>query len=516
MSQRIKISPQALVGFCVALLIGLPSLGYPLGGDTAIFDHVGTSWLRGEWPYQDLFDHKPPGIYFVHLILGGLLGTHEVGIRVAELLLVMVMGVLLGHIYSKDKPWETGGMAAAALATLYYTLFDFWATAQTEIWLAASIFAGWAVAARTPMHQTGTFLSGALTGFVLVFKPTAVIPAGAVFVVRIFRLRLRDKTLLPAPLLYHSLSWCTGFLLPLTLFTIAFILMGAGTDIWEAVYVFNRYYANQVHWFEISNMEFWFRQCRVALPLILIAGLFTAYRARATRNHEALLSLGIAIGLLFLAWLSILLQVKQLSYHWSLPAFFMVPLWVGAMALWKHPWNPILCTMAFAFTNLMLFTPPKYHDSTFQQMTMSEHTAHLRAWLSGQISRSEFEHFYRRRYDVSTATRCRNEIVKLAGDQATLCQLGAWNPGIYTHSQFSCPSRFFSDHVLEHMDGNPNVPVSIQDWPTEHHQAMTANPPEFILLDPAFRNMGPQPWFEQHWKEVTRCGENWPLLQRQP
>src|SRR5512137_1754587 len=54
------------------LLVRLPSVVQPAGGDQGIYAYVGQSILRGEVPYRDAWDQKPPG---VHLTYAAMLGA---------------------------------------------------------------------------------------------------------------------------------------------------------------------------------------------------------------------------------------------------------------------------------------------------------------------------------------------------------------------------------------------------------------------------------------------------------
>ena len=47
----------------VILLLGLPSLQWPYGADQAMFACIARVWSRGDLPYRDAWDVKPPGIF---------------------------------------------------------------------------------------------------------------------------------------------------------------------------------------------------------------------------------------------------------------------------------------------------------------------------------------------------------------------------------------------------------------------------------------------------------------------
>ena len=48
----------------LAALLLLPSLFYPFARDQGVFAYAGQVILRGGWPYRDVWDLKPPGVYF--------------------------------------------------------------------------------------------------------------------------------------------------------------------------------------------------------------------------------------------------------------------------------------------------------------------------------------------------------------------------------------------------------------------------------------------------------------------
>jgi len=74
MSERKNYS---LIGVLVAcVVLNLPYIPYynPLLCDTEVYRYVALVMQKGGVPYRDVFDHKPPLIYFINylgLFLGG-------------------------------------------------------------------------------------------------------------------------------------------------------------------------------------------------------------------------------------------------------------------------------------------------------------------------------------------------------------------------------------------------------------------------------------------------------------
>jgi len=63
-----------LVPVLFVFLRVLPNITYPIGRDQASFLVIGESLLRGQRLYRDLWDIKPPGIFFLYAVLAKLFG----------------------------------------------------------------------------------------------------------------------------------------------------------------------------------------------------------------------------------------------------------------------------------------------------------------------------------------------------------------------------------------------------------------------------------------------------------
>src|SRR5438552_14527006 len=54
----------------VVLYVGvrLPLLAVPLERDEGLYAGIGQAVLRGEVPYRDVFEHKPPGAFYLYAL----------------------------------------------------------------------------------------------------------------------------------------------------------------------------------------------------------------------------------------------------------------------------------------------------------------------------------------------------------------------------------------------------------------------------------------------------------------
>src|SRR5882757_6931766 len=91
-----------------SLLLGmlyLPAYN-PLSGDKEIYRYIGRVMLKGGVPYKDVFDHKPPLIFFLNyaaLLLGGDWGQWLIDTCLA--LLATGLFFQLGRKYKLPYPW---------------------------------------------------------------------------------------------------------------------------------------------------------------------------------------------------------------------------------------------------------------------------------------------------------------------------------------------------------------------------------------------------------------------------
>ncbi|MEO6419778.1 MAG: hypothetical protein ABIP39_10245, partial [Polyangiaceae bacterium] len=195
---------------CVAVLVGLPSIAFPFGPDQGLYFYVGREWLHGSIPYRDVFDHKTPGIYVVHAVCILLLGEHTSSIRVADLLCVLALGAIVARLATpRSAPVPRGfiGLGCGISSMLHYGFFNFWDTAQTEIWYTTLGLAAITAARQVHSLRNAALAGGVLGGLALLMKPPSVWYVGVAFVVLLLRLREGGKPFRIGPYVRASLQF---------------------------------------------------------------------------------------------------------------------------------------------------------------------------------------------------------------------------------------------------------------------------------------------------------------------
>src|SRR5690242_16994525 len=63
-----------IAAMAAVFILSLPNLQYPLGRDQATYCVIAESLLKGKHLYRDLWDNKPPGIFFLYVPIVKLVG----------------------------------------------------------------------------------------------------------------------------------------------------------------------------------------------------------------------------------------------------------------------------------------------------------------------------------------------------------------------------------------------------------------------------------------------------------
>ncbi len=112
-------SPYRIILLCCLVLLALgrlPSTCEPLSQDQAVFTLGGKLLLQGETLYRDVFDHKPPAMFFIYTPIYWIFGPSGLGCALIDLLLHLLQLVLLYQLLRKLADEET-----AAFSVIIFT-----------------------------------------------------------------------------------------------------------------------------------------------------------------------------------------------------------------------------------------------------------------------------------------------------------------------------------------------------------------------------------------------------------
>ncbi len=126
----------------VVFLRALPNLRYPLGRDHATYCVIGQGLLHGQLLYRDLWDNKPPGIFYIYAVIVKIFGPVMWSVGVVDIL--WLLGISCCIFYFCRRYLGTPG---AALAVIFYACRHcrqgYLHAAQPEAFLLLCVFAAW-------------------------------------------------------------------------------------------------------------------------------------------------------------------------------------------------------------------------------------------------------------------------------------------------------------------------------------------------------------------------------------
>ncbi|MCS6836922.1 MAG: hypothetical protein NZ750_13010 [Anaerolineae bacterium] len=167
----------ALTLLLALILAALPILLYPPGRDQAAYANIGVAILRGGLPYVDMWDIKPPPIYYLYALAIGLFGPNGPALRMLDLLL-MPPALLALMSVGERLGGRALGLWAAALMGVFLFSEPFTNLSQSDsLALLPGVLLAWASlqALTYPLNSRMACLfaalAGGLGGLLVWFKP---------------------------------------------------------------------------------------------------------------------------------------------------------------------------------------------------------------------------------------------------------------------------------------------------------------------------------------------------------
>ena len=126
----------------LVFLRALPNLRYPLGRDQATYCVIGQGLLHGQLLYRDLWDNKPPGIFYIYALIVKIFGHVMWSVGVVDILWLLAISCCIFYFARRYL-----GMAAAVLSAIFYAFRHcrqgYVHAGQPETFLMLFVFAAW-------------------------------------------------------------------------------------------------------------------------------------------------------------------------------------------------------------------------------------------------------------------------------------------------------------------------------------------------------------------------------------
>ncbi|HOX23817.1 MAG TPA: glycosyltransferase, partial [Elusimicrobiales bacterium] len=185
--QFLKFKPvkEQLFPFLVILSIvaaqQIPSLMSPPGRDAGSFAYAANELCVGKTMYRDIWDHKPPFIFFLYAGIFKLFGSKLVWAVLFEMAWTAATGLLFLKLLQRFFKFETA-LWGAVLFSIYFSSLEISESyGMTETYSAACVLAGFYALLRGAGKPAWAFTSGLFLSFGFLFRQTALfaLPAAA-------------------------------------------------------------------------------------------------------------------------------------------------------------------------------------------------------------------------------------------------------------------------------------------------------------------------------------------------
>lgn len=164
--------PAALI-FVVAR--ALPNLDYPIFRDQATYCVIAQRLLEGQKLYRDVWDNKPPGIFWIYIPIVKAFGPVMWSVGVVDILWLLAISCCIFWL-SRRYLGDAGAAIAAAVNAEWHCRAGYEHAAQADAFIILFVMCACLVAWRQGRRQLArTFCAGLLFGAAFWLKYTAIV-----------------------------------------------------------------------------------------------------------------------------------------------------------------------------------------------------------------------------------------------------------------------------------------------------------------------------------------------------
>jgi hypothetical protein len=485
-----------LLLLCIILavtMIALPLLTYPLGRDQGEFATIGRGILDGRVPYRDLWNPKPPAIFYIYALAISVMGRTPVALRAIDFLIVPIICWALYWLGSRIENRRVG-LWAALLFPIFYFTETFWTLTQNDgivllpmtlamvcVFKAADSRPSNAESSLGTQHSAlstslWAFLAGALGAYVVWFKYPFALFIGVEIIAYLLLVRSQSKKSSflfiphpssPVPFLLGQLVVGGGGVLYL-------MSIGAWNDLLESARVTSQYTALTFNLQDFSSLlgtALGFRWQQWGLLALLAGGWFIIVWLRGKARGAGW---NITLVWLLAGTAIMVIQAKAYDYHWlpMLPPLVLMGaggldrLTTGVITLWNRRGDPagrpykIICG-AVVIVLLGLMTASIWPKTLPYLTGQEDQAAYFHHFQAGEFVADE---------SIQVADYLRERVAP--GDSLFIW---GFRPEVYFLSQLNPGSRFIFQFPLV---GSWYPP----EWRKETVDTLWASMPPYALV----------------------------------
>jgi hypothetical protein len=139
-------------GWLVAALVfvtlrALPNISYPIGRDQATYCLIGQGLLDGQQLYRDLWDNKPPGIFYIFTAIIKAFGPVMWSVGVVDILWLLCISYFIFR-FAERYLGPAGAFVAVVFNASWHVGAGYWDAAQPESILTLLVFVSFSLMQR--------------------------------------------------------------------------------------------------------------------------------------------------------------------------------------------------------------------------------------------------------------------------------------------------------------------------------------------------------------------------------
>ncbi|MBD2208387.1 glycosyltransferase family 39 protein [Nostoc linckia FACHB-104] len=238
----ILISPYTALSICLLFsspLFFLRGIGI---FDDSVFLKIGELIVDGLVPYRDVFDNKPPGIYYLAAVIAAISNNHWLAPR----LFLFVFAALFGIWVIKYTRNYWGDLAAYLVAWIFglsYTITQGYSFHTDQFCAFFGFAAVVAISSKHSQARYSWFLAGLSIGVAFLFKQVAVIYLVAILC--FFITKFIGGKIYFNKIINNYILLVTGFAIPQLVTFYIILLYEIFPDFYDAVFISTLPFAEQ-------------------------------------------------------------------------------------------------------------------------------------------------------------------------------------------------------------------------------------------------------------------------------
>lgn len=203
--------------------------------DSGVFLYMGWRFLSGDIPYRDVWDHKPPLIYFVDALGLSLTPDSMWGVWLLQFIFISITFFLIYQVLDREFGIVAALTGSIILASGLLTVLEQGnVTEEYALVFQALCFWLFIRAQKNNFPVQASFWMGLCGGLAFNFKQTTIgVWIACVLILFVVRISQRKSPLL------DFLSLLAGWLIPSLIVVIYFASQNALMDYWEQAFLYN-------------------------------------------------------------------------------------------------------------------------------------------------------------------------------------------------------------------------------------------------------------------------------------